>query len=1110
MVIRYHPQIGHLFVPNVVARIPHERGGYYVRTNSSGFRSDTEFQPQRGAKRRILFFGDSYTAGDGCSNGERYSDLLAEILDVEVFNYGLPGSGTDQQLLILENEAQGVEADLIILCVTVENIERIKVAYRPARDRTTGRVVLVPKPYFTLGPSGLSLQHVPVPLERPPLESDAARMSQSPQAHRLNNPKLYGVFSLADRVNASPRLRRLGRFVSPRTTADYTRTRSFLLRSVGFQPHPDYADPVSPGYKLMQALLERFVQRAAPTPVLIVPLPTPRFYIEGIKPIYQKLFEDIAGGRDAVYTADITRRLQSLDYQTRKKLCFNVDSHLSPFGNRVVAHLLAETITSQGLLPPRPSPITTVPRSTSPVSSAPVEHSSRSSSSATYILGLSCFYHDSAACLIKDGHIVAAAEEERFTRVKNDRRFPHAAANYCLEQGRIDPKTLAAVVYYDNAPLTFERLLHTLVEVSPKGEEAWRRVIPSWAHQKLQLPNLIRKALQYDGLLLHEVHHRSHAASAFFPSRFERAAVLTVDGVGEWATASIGVGNGNRLTLLKQMRFPDSLGLFYSALTQFTGFKVNSGEYKMMGLAPYGRPKYVDVMLSHLIDLKDDGSVELNMEYFGFLSDSSMTNDRFAQLFGGPARKPEDRITHREMDIACSAQRVTEEAMIRMARHTRSITGEARLCLAGGVALNCVANGRILRENIFEDIWIQPAAGDAGAAIGAALDAYYSYFDKGRSVPQTRPSQGGSFLGPEYSDSELRAFLETHGFPHTRAADSERATLVASHLREGKVVGHFSGRAEFGPRSLGARSILADARNSEMQTTLNLKIKYRESFRPFAPTVLAEQVGEYFDLDRESPYMLLVAPVKDCLRVTFTHSNDPDLLSIVRTPRSTIPAVTHIDYSARVQTIARSDHAEFYDVIKAFETATGCAVVVNTSFNVRGEPIVLTPYDAYRCFMRTEMDVLVLGNYVLEKKLQPPWPEPKGGIDEYRPAKPVRNNNRLEALDSIYAKSFLRSADRVKRNGYSPLVSTFRSRGSCWEEYTVSQSAAAVFSIPPDLDCVTLDPKRAAAAITSFWSSPALGTELQPLIAQLIATSQRLSSEDIADEEVPDSLYAMF
>jgi carbamoyltransferase len=593
-----------------------------------------------------------------------------------------------------------------------------------------------------------------------------------------------------------------------------------------------------------------------------------------------------------------------------------------------------------------------------------------------YILGISAYYHDSAACLVRDGEVVAAAQEERFTRKKHDQDFPTNAVEFCLRHAGITGSALDHVAFYDKPLLKFERLLETYIDYAPRGFRSFLMAMPVWIKEKLWIREQISERCEgYKGKVLFTEHHESHAASAFFPSPFESAAVLTMDGVGEWATSSYGYGRGNELHLLKELHFPHSLGLLYSAFTYYTGFKVNSGEYKVMGLAPYGEPRYVRQILDELIDLKEDGSLRLNMEYFNFAEGLTMTSDKFNQLFGGRPRKPESELTQREMDLARSVQDVTEEAMLRMARHAHKETGEKNLCLAGGVALNCVGNGRILREGVFENVWIQPAAGDAGGALGAALSVWHQYLGNARDVEKVRGRHAdgmrGSYLGPEFSSDEIRAFLDSVGASYRRVETADVAETVARLLADEKIVGWFNGRMEFGPRALGARSILGDPRSPRMQSQMNLKIKFRESFRPFAPSVLRERVADYFELDCDSPYMLLVAHVRGHLRVPMTEAEER-LFGVekLNVPRSTIPAVTHVDYSARVQTVRREDNPAYYDLIAAFDKLTGCPVLVNTSFNVRGEPIVCTPEQAYTCFMRTEMDCLILGEFVLEKGAQ--------------------------------------------------------------------------------------------------------------------------------------------
>jgi carbamoyltransferase len=594
-----------------------------------------------------------------------------------------------------------------------------------------------------------------------------------------------------------------------------------------------------------------------------------------------------------------------------------------------------------------------------------------------HILGISAFYHDAAAALLRDGNIIAAAQEERFTRKKNDSEFPRRAIASCLAQGGLNVAQLDAVVFYDKPILKFARMLETYLAVAPGGWRTFPVILPSWLGEKLNLRKTIREELP--GLtpecpILFTEHHQAHAASAFYPSPFDESAILTIDGVGEWATTTIGIGTGNQIQLLKELRFPHSLGLLYSAFTSYCGFRINSGEYKLMGLAPYGEPKYVEAIYRNLIDLKPDGSFWLNLDYFNFLRGVTMFNDRFNGLFGGGPRGPEAPIETRHTDVARSIQVVTEEVMLRLARHAREVTEQKNLCLAGGVALNCVANGRILKEKIFNQIWIQPAAGDAGGALGAALAAWYDAGREGKdaakspSVPK-KDAMLGALLGPAFSSDEIESTLKSYGAVYRRLENSELLDFTVDLLKAEKVIGWFQGRMEFGPRALGSRSILGDARSPRMQSVMNLKVKFRESFRPFAPIVRRERVADYFELDVESPYMLLVAPIRAELR--FAPPEGVTGLELLKQKRSTLPAVTHVDYSARIQTVRQTDHPLLYELLLRFERSTGCGVLVNTSFNVRGEPIVCTPEDAYRCFVNTEMDYLILGNFVLERSTQP-------------------------------------------------------------------------------------------------------------------------------------------
>ena len=610
---------------------------------------------------------------------------------------------------------------------------------------------------------------------------------------------------------------------------------------------------------------------------------------------------------------------------------------------------------------------------------------------AMNILGISAYYHDSAAALVQEGKILAAAQEERFTRKKHDARFPKNAISYALSEGRIALKELDYIVFYEKPLITFERLLETYLTYAPKGFRSFVTAMTAWLQEKLYLKTVLKKELAKLGdckttqlpPLLFTEHHQSHAASAFFPSPFENAAILCLDAVGEWATTSLWLGEGNQMIPQWEIDFPHSLGLLYSAFTYYTGFKVNSGEYKLMGLAPYGEPKYVDLILENLIDIKEDGTFRLNMEYFNYATGLTMTNQKFSRLFGSSPRKPESQLTQKEMNIAASIQKVTEEVVLKLANTAYNELGVDYLCLAGGVALNCVSNGRLLREGNFKDIWIQPAAGDAGGAIGAALSVWYQYLENPRQMSESDGMQG-TYLGPQFDNEEAQQYLNDVKANYTYLEETELSTKVAEILAQGNVVGWFQGRMEFGPRALGNRSIIGDPRNEKMQSVMNLKIKYRESFRPFAPSVLAEKVSDYFELDKPSPYMLLVAEVNKNLQVAMKEEQK-QLFGIekLKVPRSTIPAVTHVDYSARVQTVHPETNPRYYQLIKQFEALTGCGVLVNTSFNVRGEPIVCTPEDAYRCFMRTEMDYLVINNYLLAKSEQPQWQKDESWKNEF-------------------------------------------------------------------------------------------------------------------------------
>ena len=1084
-IFRYNKNIGHLFVPNLKARIMNENGGYYVHTNSLGFRSNTEFRRKKDNKPRILFFGDSNTAADGVSNDERFSEAVGKYFNAEVYNFGLSGSGTDQQYLIWKEYAQNIEADLIILGVLVENIERNKVAYRESLNPYTKKHFLVPKPYFKLKKNKLELRNFPVPRIQSNLTEVDPDMIQwaIPRDQEL-------IYKL---VNWS-RKSKLFKPIRSNFDSFLKKLRSLVIRMT-YQPYPDYGNRDSEGYILMKEILAEFIRSLSSTPVIILPIPTYHYYVDGAKPIYNKFFNFFNNPKNNVHVLDLLKHIKNLDFTKRQSLCFKEDkSHFSQFGHQVISNFLIKQISDRKIL--SMSKERKITEKINIIKKNPV-----------YVLGISAFYHDSAAALIKDGEIIAAAQEERFSRIKNDRRFPLSAINFCLEQGNIQQNDLNAIVYYDNTSLTLERMLWTFAATAPNSEEAWLRAIPSWVKYKFFLPQLIRKKLKYNGKIFQDFHHRSHVASAFFPSPFKKAAILTIDGVGEWATSSIAIGEDNKITMIKEMNFPNSLGLVYSAFTQFTGFKVNSGEYKMMGLAPYGKPIYVDLILDKLINIKQDGSIDINQKYFNYLNGNVMTNNNFSELFKGPARAPESRITQREMDIACSIQKVTDKIIFYMARYVKELTKEEYLCMSGGVALNCVATGNLLRKNLFKDIWIQPAAGDAGSSLGCALDLYHSYFSNPRKLREDGKSlQRGSYWGPEWHKGEIKSFLETGNIKHYSIDKTKRSSLIAKYLNEGKVVGHFSGRTEFGPRALGARSIIGDARNKEMQTKINLKIKYRESFRPFAPAVLLEKVEKYFDLNKKSPYMMLVSPVNKERRLPFARGNTEDMLAVVRQPKSDIPAVTHVDYSARIQTVERDDHQEFYDLIKSFEELTGYGIVINTSFNVRGEPIVNTPMDAYRCFMHTDMDVLVLENFFLLKEEQVQINKKKNSFKDSNEEIFKKDDNFLrKKLESLYKKNFISISDKVKEILYYK-----KNESSYWFSCKNHRDLSEIFDIPADLDIQNPDPRKMTRSIIKFWRNNSFALILEPILISLLSLSKKYPLEEDINATVSDKIYEMF
>ena len=601
-----------------------------------------------------------------------------------------------------------------------------------------------------------------------------------------------------------------------------------------------------------------------------------------------------------------------------------------------------------------------------------------------YILGISAYYHDSAACLLEDGEIIAAAQEERFTRKKHDQNFPINAIKYCLDEASITSNDLEIISFYDKPFLKFERILETYLTYSPIGIRSFLKAMPLWIKKKLWIKSLIQDEIGFKGRILFPEHHASHAASAFYASPFQNAAFITMDGVGEWATTSYGIGTGNKMKILADIKFPNSIGLLYSAFTYYTGFRVNSGEYKVMGLAPYGEPRFKELIYKYLIDVKEDGSFKINTDYFDYNVGLTMTNKKFNDLFGGPPRKPETELTQKEMDLARSVQEVTEEIVLKIASHVKKVTQQKYLCLAGGVALNCVANGQLLRSKIFDDIFIQPAAGDAGGALGSAYIAWYQHLSNKRKADGKNDFMNGAYLGPGFSNEEIKKYLDEKDYKYRILTDTELPEEIADLINEQNVIGWFQGRMEFGPRALGNRTIIGDSRSAETQKTINLKIKYRESFRPFAPSIREENISEYFDIDRPSPYMLLVADVKKNKQLPMTEEQRSYFgLKKLNISRSEVPAITHVDYSARIQSVSKHTNKRYHDMLTVFNEKYGCPVIVNTSFNVRGEPIVCTPKDAYLCFMRTEMDYLIMNNYLLSKKEQKPLNKDSNWMSEF-------------------------------------------------------------------------------------------------------------------------------
>ena len=1037
---------------------------------------------KKGKRKRILFFGDSNTAGDGVSNSERYSELLGEELNCEVYNYAISGTGTDQQYLIFENYAKKIDADLIVIGVLVENIERIKARFRETVNFYNQNKSLTPKPYFALNNNKLKLKNVPVP------RYFGNQKNIDPKDVQWAVPKgkefLYKVKSLI-------RENRIYKYLNSKYEEELDYIRSTVITNL-YDPYKDYKDLSSNGSLLIKKILEKFVSSIKNKPIIIFPIPTYHYYFDGAKPTYRNLFEKFNNPKKKIYVLDPLNELKSLKYKDRKSLCFTIDkSHFSPKGHQVLSKFLKKEIVKKKIIK----------------KTNKIKDKFLLKNNDNYILGISAFYHDSSASIIKNGKLLAAAQEERFTRVKNDKSFPNNAINFCLEKAKINPDKISSVVYYDNAYITFERILWSFKETS-NNIDVWLKYMPAWIKYKFSIPQLIRKNLKYDGKIYHNLHHRSHLASAFFPSPFKKSAILTVDGVGEWATASYGVGEDNKITMLEQMNFPNSLGLLYSAFTNFIGFEVNEGEYKMMGLAPYGNPIFVNTILNNLVHINEDGSVNLNQIYFDYISGRMMTNQKFADLFGGKPLKPGSKITQRERDIAASIQEITEKVIFKMAKYVKKVTRLDNLCLSGGVALNCVINGKLKKSNLFKEIWIQPASGDSGSSLGCAYDLYYSYFNNKRYLRSDGyPEQLGSTFGPSWSNNEIKAFLDTGSIKYKYFKKREdRNSVISKFLKKKSVIGYFSGRAEFGPRALGARSIIGDPRDKSMQSRINLKIKFRESFRPFAPAVLMNKLRKYFDSNFESPYMTFVTHLNKNKRLSFSLGKNVDMLKIVKKARSDIPAVTHVDYSARIQTVDRVYNNDFYNLIKNFEKLTGCSMVINTSFNVKGEPIVNTPLDAFKCFLNTDMDVLVLEDFILEKNNFKTKNNAKIRKLNWRF---YWNNMRPLQPDQISEPNFLKELRKI----YNSLPKNDQKENLVegWINVVESQNSKNLFEIPKILDSKNIVPKLVSKEIMGYWKNKILLDKYQKTMSQIIEMVKKYNKSFQTESKfVSSSIYELF
>ncbi|MCH7491095.1 MAG: hypothetical protein IID05_10425 [Gemmatimonadetes bacterium] len=1049
-VMRYHPLLGFSYVPNLVARLPHERGGYLIRTNSLGFRSNVEFQRSLRDRPRILVFGDSFTDGQGCNNDERYPELLGEALGAEVYNFGTSGSAPDQQLLMYEEFGRPIEANLIVLGVALHNIERIQMEHRPSSNRVTGETIMMPKPYFTLEGGKLKLHHVPVPRVRPELRVGEERGYLDEQGDPSNLERLY----------FAPWLGRFRDILRSHFPDAKDRLRSWAYRAARVHIYDDYLDAAGPGWRLMAALIRRFKEQAGRIPLLVVPLPTFHYYVDKLKPVYEPLFDSLADSESGLFVYGLTRDLVAgKTLAERRRISFEHDTHYSPYGHAEIARLIAGEIRRLDILP--------AARAASRGISSHVRAQTRQQ---RYILGVSFGGRDSAAVLVKDGNVIAAAREADFAHSNDPHGFPALAANYCLEEASISQNELAAVAY--------GRLVHTKIErdayslIGNQNKKDWVRTTSSWILNELDVYRLIRNRLRFDGLLLETAHGAAHCASAFYPSPFESAAIVSFHGAGEWETASIAMGTNEDVRILTATSSPHSLDHFYSELARFIGFSDGAADQaQMWALAHHGEPEFLSDIRDNLLDLKDDGSCELNLGYFpmGQVADG----DGLSRLFGGPGRMPRSAITKREADIARSVQAIVCDAVIRTARHAQALTGETKLCVSGKPVQDPAIYRSLLEDRSFEEVWIQPAVGDASAALGAALQACHGYFGRGRGTKTgDRSASPGQFWGPGFSDEEIEGLLDTHGYPHVTLAPEERASTLATMLEEGQSISYFSGRQEFGSHFSSGRCIVGDPRNESTLANLDLRVKHSDLPSPLPVALLEDKTSDYAALIERS----------SCL---------PVLVSKPDRPR---PGHDHIqgDRAIWARAARSAERTGMHELLRAFADNTGCGIVVNAPLTLRGEAAACTPFDAYQSFMLGGTDALLLENHLLLKKDQPPWPNLlKRSEVEAKVADQAHDGPLTRALEKLYEKRFIPAWRSLRSESAIGNSEPFKQTRSLWRECANSTANSSISEVHPALDRDRANPRQTAEALLSYWRPGQVSDHFEPILMEIVKLSAR-------------------